>query len=109
MCPSLEAQGLRTFEERSMRFTDKSVVVTGAGSGFGRQLSLMLAQEGAKVAAPDIDGARADAASTWINDQANPDSTFSVTADVTSEDDMERLMATAAERLGKIDIVFANA
>lgn len=92
-----------------MRFTDKSVVVTGAGSGFGRQLSLMLAQEGAKVVVSDIDGGRADAASAWINDQANPDSTFPVTADVTNEDDMARLMETAVERLGKLDIVFANA
>jgi NAD(P)-dependent dehydrogenase (short-subunit alcohol dehydrogenase family) len=92
-----------------MRFTDKSVVVTGAGSGFGRQLSLMLAQEGAKVLVSDIDGGRADAASTWINDQANPDSTIPMTADVTNEDDMAALMKKADEAFGKIDIVFANA
>ena len=92
-----------------MRFTDKSVVVTGAGSGFGRQLSLMLAQEGARVVVSDVDGGRADAASAWINDQANPDSTIPLTADVSKEDDMARLMETAADRFGKLDIVFANA
>jgi NAD(P)-dependent dehydrogenase (short-subunit alcohol dehydrogenase family) len=92
-----------------MRFTDKSVVVTGAGSGFGRQVSLMLVQEGARVLVSDIDGERATAASAWINDQTVPDATVPLTADVTDEGDMEVLMRTAASELGKIDLVFANA
>jgi NAD(P)-dependent dehydrogenase (short-subunit alcohol dehydrogenase family) len=92
-----------------MRFADKSVVVTGAGSGFGRQLSLMLAQEGARVVVSDIDVERAVAASVWINDQTTPEATISVTADVTVESDMEALMKTAVDAFDKLDIVFANA
>jgi NAD(P)-dependent dehydrogenase (short-subunit alcohol dehydrogenase family) len=92
-----------------MRFSDKVVVVTGAGSGFGRQCSLMLAQEGANVVVSDIDGERASAASVWINDQASAGATIPVTADVTVEGDMDVLMRTAVERFGKLDIVFANA
>ena len=38
-------------------FRDKVVVVTGAGSGIGRELAVKLAQKGAKVAISDVDAA----------------------------------------------------
>jgi len=40
------------------RFEDKVALVSGAGSGIGRAVALRMAQEGAKVLAVDIDGAR---------------------------------------------------
>ena len=38
-----------------MRFSGKKVIVTGAGSGFGRATALRFAAEGAQVIAADID------------------------------------------------------
>lgn len=41
-------------ESISVRFTGKTAVVTGAGSGIGRATAVRLAQEGARVVATDI-------------------------------------------------------
>jgi len=38
-----------------MRFQDRSVFVTGAGSGIGRATAQLLAREGAAVACADVD------------------------------------------------------
>ena len=44
-----------------MSFTGKTIVVTGAGSGIGRATALAFAQQGARIAACDIDQPRLDA------------------------------------------------
>ena len=41
-----------------MKLADKTVVVTGAGSGIGRATALAFAQQGARIAACDVDPAR---------------------------------------------------
>ena len=43
-----------------MRFTDKSIIVTGAGSGIGAASALRFAAEGAAVLVADIRGHKAD-------------------------------------------------
>ena len=51
------------------RLAEKRAVVTGAGSGIGRAIALRLAQEGAHVAAVDIDRESAEATAVRIRDE----------------------------------------
>lgn len=53
-----------------MKLADKTVVVTGAGSGIGRATALAFAQQGARIAACDVDQARLDALSAELGDRA---------------------------------------
>lgn len=53
-----------------MKLADKTVVVTGAGSGIGRATALAFAQHGARIAACDVDQARLDALSAELGGRA---------------------------------------
>lgn len=53
-----------------MKLADNTVVVTGAGSGIGRATALAFAQQGARIAACDVDPARLDALSAELGDRA---------------------------------------
>ena len=87
-----------------MRFTGKTVVITGAASGIGKAAVHLFAGEGATVYAADIDvgGGEALAASS------NGDIRFQ-RCDVCSTEDIKALMDRAAAETGGIDVVFNNA
>jgi NAD(P)-dependent dehydrogenase (short-subunit alcohol dehydrogenase family) len=85
-----------------MRFRDKVVVVTGAGSGIGRASARAFAAEGARVIAAD----RSDAVNETVADLGDA---LAVQIDAGDEGDVERLVATACERFGGLDVFFANA
>ncbi len=82
----------------------KVAIVTGAGSGIGRAISLGFAAEGASVAVADIDGASADAVAKEIGDGA-----LAVTCDVADSAQVEAMVAAAVERFGSVDILVNNA
>ncbi len=79
-------------------------IVTGAGSGIGRAISLGFAAEGASVAVADIDAASADAVAKEIGDGA-----LAVTCDVADSAQVEAMVAATVERFGRIDILINNA
>jgi NAD(P)-dependent dehydrogenase (short-subunit alcohol dehydrogenase family) len=85
------------------RLDGKVAVITGAGSGMGRASAVLFAHEGACVVCADRSGAEHDVARE-IGDAALP-----VHADVSVESDVERMIVTAEERFGQLDVLFNNA
>ena len=86
-----------------MRFENKSVIVTGAGSGIGRAAAIAFAREGARVVCADITAAVEDTAAT-IGTTAR-----AIRMDAGSEEDVVRTIALALDAHGGLDVMFANA
>ena len=87
-----------------MRFDGKTVVITGAASGIGAEAARLFASEGAVVFASDID----DAGGQALAKETGGDVRYRH-CDVSSAEDIRRLMDGAAQETGGIDIVFNNA
>jgi 3-oxoacyl-[acyl-carrier protein] reductase len=86
-----------------MRLAGKVALVTGAGAGIGRATVRRFAAEGARVVAADLDEARARETCEGLEDAAP------VAADVTDEGDVARMVETAVERYGGLDVFHNNA
>ena len=90
-----------------MRLENKKAIVTGGAGGIGRATSLAFAAEGASVAVVDLNAEAAEAVAEEI--RAAGGNAIAIGADVSSEDDIIRVVATANEAFDGIDVVFNNA
>jgi NAD(P)-dependent dehydrogenase (short-subunit alcohol dehydrogenase family) len=90
-----------------MQLAGKVTLITGAGSGIGRASALLLAQEGAKIAALGRTESQLKEAVTEI--QRNDGEAIPLLADVSQPDQMQRAIQQLVDEWGRIDIVFANA
>jgi pyridoxal 4-dehydrogenase len=79
-----------------MKLQDRVAIVTGAAQGIGRAIAEKLRSEGAAVAAVDLNGEGVDAVARSLDGLA-------IQADISREEDAERMAAETLERFGKID------
>lgn len=90
-----------------MNLSNKTAVVTGAGSGFGEGIAKYFAQHGATVAVADINLESAQRVAAEIG--AAGGSAFAVYADVSQSDSMAALTAQAVQVTERLDIFVNNA
>jgi len=87
-----------------MRLKDKTAIVTGAGSGFGKGIAMRFAKEGARVGVIDINAEAAGEVASQIGNSA-----FAMEADVSIDRDVSRMVQEALDRWGQLDILVNNA
>lgn len=86
-----------------MDFTDKTILVTGAGSGIGRVSALRFAVGGGRVACLDLNEAGAEETATMIADAGGE--AFAVGCDVGDEGSITKAVAATVERGGGLQVV----
>ena len=90
-----------------MRLKDKVAVVTGAASGIGKEIALVFAREGAKIAIADLDPKAAEVAAREID--ASGQRAIGVAMDVANEEQVEAGIAKVISTFDAIDILVSNA
>ncbi|MFT7404698.1 SDR family NAD(P)-dependent oxidoreductase [Zhongshania sp.] len=88
-------------------FTDQVALITGAASGFGKLIAEGLAQRGAKVVLGDVNEDVVESLAEKL--RADGGQAVAQRCDVALEEDCQRLVATAVERFGRLDIAVNNA
>lgn len=83
-------------------FTERTVVVTGAALGIGREVARFFAAAGARTYLVDLSGDDLKAAAADVGGRALP-------ADVTSTADVERAITEVVSATGRVDILVNNA
>jgi NAD(P)-dependent dehydrogenase (short-subunit alcohol dehydrogenase family) len=86
-----------------MRLKDKVALITGAGSGIGRQTALLFSQEGAAVVCVDVNENAARETAGMIQNS------IAVKADVSKAADCRQMVMAAERQFGKLNVLFNNA
>ncbi|XP_013162898.1 PREDICTED: peroxisomal multifunctional enzyme type 2-like [Papilio xuthus] len=95
-----------------LRFDGRVAVVTGAGGGLGKAYALLLASRGAKVVVNDLGGGRDGSGKSTFADavvQEIKSKGGEAVADYNSVVDGEKIIKTAIDNFGRIDIIINNA
>lgn len=90
-----------------MRLKDKVVIITGAGSGIGKETAILFAKEGASVIVNDLN--EVDGQSTVDEIQLNNGSALLIKGDVTKVEDVKYLVKEVINKFKRIDVLFNNA
>ncbi len=90
-----------------MRLKDKNAIITGSGSGIGRESALLFAEEGARVIVADVNEAGGTETVDMIT-KAGGTAHF-IRTDVSREDDVRGMIEFAEKQLKRLDVLFNNA
>jgi NAD(P)-dependent dehydrogenase (short-subunit alcohol dehydrogenase family) len=89
------------------RFTDKIVLITGAGRGIGRAMALRFAQEGAHIVAADIEPALAESTAAAVEELGRQ--CLPLKVDVAKLADIQNMVTQAVQRFQRLDVLCNNA
>lgn len=90
-----------------MRLADKKVLITGAGSGIGRAMSLLFSREGAQVAVADMNEAAAQETARLVREQGGE--ALPLACDVTQGPQVQRAVEATVDAFGRLDVLCNNA
>ena len=90
------------------RLKDRVAIITGANSGIGRATARLFAREGAKIVCCDIQETISPRIDQLIKEKEGGQAVFA-TIDVTRPDDCERMVKTALDSFGDVNILYNNA
>ena len=90
-----------------MRLQDKVAIITGAGSGIGREAALIFAREGARVVVADLNDQAGEATVAAI--QGSGGDAFHVHTDVSKAASVENMVRTTEDHFGQLNVIFNNA
>src|SRR5262249_58474211 len=87
-------------EATMTRFTDKIVLITGAGRGIGRAMALRFAQEGAQIVAADIEPALAESTAAAVKEMGRQ--CLPLKVDVTKPADIQGMIAQTINQFNRV-------
>lgn len=90
-----------------MRLKNKVAIITGAASGIGKEIALVYAKEGAKIAIADLNLDQATLAAEEIKSKGGQ--AMAVAMNVTDENEVNQGVDAVAKHFGGIDILVSNA
>jgi NAD(P)-dependent dehydrogenase (short-subunit alcohol dehydrogenase family) len=90
-----------------MRLQDKVALITGGGSGIGRETAVLFAREGAAVVVADVNDGGGEETVQMVR-SAGGQATY-VHADVSRAADCAAMVQTAEDSFGKLHVLFNNA
>jgi len=90
-----------------MKLKDKTAIITGAASGIGKEIALVFAREGAKVAIADLNLEAANATAAEIRDAGG--AAMGVAMNVCDEQAVNDGVAAVVAKYGGVDILVSNA
>jgi 3-oxoacyl-[acyl-carrier protein] reductase len=95
-------------EQTPQRFADRTVMVTGAGTGYGAEIAVRAAQEGARCVVVHYRSSAAGAEQTAERVRGEGTEALLIQGDIVSWEDIKRMAQTVDSELGSLDVLINN-